>query len=171
MMADSLENMTEEQRQALAFRKLMNHPDVGLDAKRLYKKAVPDARFPELEMDERVTAATKPLTEKIAALEQAQLEERVRQNREVNHRKVTEAGFSVEQVEKTMTDEKIVSYDTAIKYLQGQSALAPPTPQNLTPIRMPDNLKDIQKNPNAWARNEAYQAINEIKAGRVAGNR
>lgn len=161
-----LENMTDAERNSAILQRLMNHPDVGREAKRLWKKIEPAARFPDLELEDQVSKATLELQTKVDKMEQDQLEGRVRANRESNHKLVRDAGFEVEQVEKVMTDEKIASYATAIKYLQGQNALAPPTPQAVTPIRMPDNLKDIQKNPTQWARNEGYKAINELIAAR-----
>jgi hypothetical protein len=165
----SLEDMTEAERNSEILKRLMNHPEVGREAKRLWKKVEPRANFPDLDLEDQVSAATKALNEKVEKLEQERIEDRVRANREANHKRVRDAGFEVEQVEKVMTDEKIANYDTAIKYLQGQSALAPPTPEAVTPIRMPDNLKDIQKNPAQWARNEAFKAINELKAQRAIG--
>ena len=162
----SLEEMTPEQRDANALRRLFNHPELGIKAKRLYKELDPKANFPDLDIDDRITAATKSQAEKIEALEQQAREGEVLRRREVNHAMIRAAGLDVEQVEKVMTDEKILKYETAINYVKGQSALAPPSPQSVTPIRMPDNLKDIQKNPTAWARNEAFAAINELKAKR-----
>jgi len=165
----SLEDMSEAERNSEVLKRMMNHPELGNEAKRLWKKIEPKARFPELEIDDRVTAATKELQEKIDALEAKGLEERVRANREANHKMIREAGLDVEQVEKVMTDEKIAKYETAINYLKGQHALAPPTPDSVTPIRMPDDLKDIQKNPAAWARAKAHEAINELKQRRTVG--
>jgi hypothetical protein len=162
----SLEEMTPEQRDANALRRLFNHPELGIKAKRLYKELDPKANFPDLDIDDRITAATKSQAEKIEALEQQAREGEVLRRREANHAMIRAAGLDVEQVEKVMTDEKILKYETAINYVKGQSALAPPSPQSVTPIRMPDNMKDIQKNPAAWARNEAFAAINELKAKR-----
>ena len=162
----SLEDMTPDQRDAHALRRMLNHPELGLEAKRLWKKIEPTAKFPDLEMDDRVKAATQTQTEKIEALEQQMRESEVRARREANHKMIRDAGLEVEQVEKVMTDEKILKYETAINYVRGQTALAPPTPQSVTPIRMPDNMKDIQKNQVAWAREVAFKAVNELKARR-----
>jgi hypothetical protein len=163
----SLEDMTEDQRNSAALKRMMNHPELGLEAKRLWKKIEPTARFPELEVDDKVTSATKAMSDKVEALETQMREGEVLRRREANKKLCEDAGFTFEAVEKVMTDEKILKYDTAINYLRGQSALAPPTPQSVTPIRMPDNLKDIQKNPTVWARNEASAAMNELLAKRA----
>jgi hypothetical protein len=162
----SLENQTQEQRESAALRKLFNHPEFGREAKRLYKKVEPTAKFDEIELEDKIAAEAKKQQEKIESLEQQMMERDVRDRRAANHRMIEEAGLSVEAVEKVMTEEKILKYETAINYLKGQSALAPPTPQNVTPIRMPDNMAEIQKNPSAWARGEAFKAINELRAKR-----
>lgn len=162
----SLENMTEAERNSAALKRMMNHPELGLEAKRLWKKIEPTANFPDLDIRDQLDANTKANTDKIEALEQQLRERDVLARREANHELIREAGLEVDQVEKVMTDEKILNYSTAIKYLKGQSALAPPTPQVITPIRMPDNMKEIQKNPVGWARLEAHNALNELIAKR-----
>ena len=65
-----------------------------------------------------------------------------------------------------MVDESIGSYDTAIKYAQAQRQLAPTTPELRTALRMPDT-KDLWADKNSWAKNEAFEAINELKAKRL----
>ncbi len=162
----NLENMTEDQRNSAALKRMMNHPELGLEAKRLWKKIEPTARFADLELTEAIEKTNQTNSEKIEALEQQIRERDVMARREANHAMIRDAGLDVETVEKVMTDEKILKYETAINYIKGQSALAPSTPQSVTPIRMPDNMKDIQKNPNMWARNEAFNAINELRAKR-----
>jgi hypothetical protein len=173
-MARSLEDMTPAEREGAlreseALRKLMNHPEVGLEAKRLYKKITPDANFPELKQQEMLEAATKPLQDKLEKMEREDLERRVAANRERNHKLCSDAGFKPDDVEKVMADEHIADYGTAVRYLKGQNALAPATPASITPMRMPDNMGDIRKNPTAWARDQAHKAMDEIRAGRIAG--
>jgi hypothetical protein len=162
----SLENMSEAERNSAALKRMMNHPELGLEAKRLWKKIEPTANFPDLDMRDQLDAVNKTNADKIEALENQMRERDVLARREANHALIRDAGLDVEQVEKVMTDEKILNYGTAIKYLKGQSALAPPTPQAITPIRMPDNMKEIQKNPVGWARTEAHNALNELIAKR-----
>ena len=163
----SLEEQTEKE--AAAFRRLMSDPSVSLEAKKLYKKAVPDARFPELEAEDRLAAATKPLQDKIEAMEKEQIETRVTRNREENHRKCRDAGLEPDAVEKVITDEKIGSYDTAIKYIQAQNKNVAPTPANYRP---PIDIKgedaaEWRKNPTRMANTIAHQVIDELRAKRV----
>lgn len=173
MPAPSLENLTEDQRNSIALKRMLQNPDVNIRmrAKKLWKEIEPTANFPDLEQHEQTEALKAEFQAKLDKLEQERLEESVKQRREKNHRMIADAGLTVEAVEKVMTEERILEYGTAIKYLQGQRALAPPTPESITPIRMPDNLKDIQKDPNKWARLEAHNALNEIIAQRAGAGR
>lgn len=163
----SLENQTEDERNSAALKRLFNHPEFGIEAKRLWKKVEPTAKFTDVDTQDAITAANKVTADKIESLETQLRERDVLARREKNHEMIRAAGLDVEAVEKVMTDEKILKYETAINYLRGQTALAPPTPQSVTPIRMPDNTKEIAKNPTLWARNEAFAAINDLKAKRA----
>jgi hypothetical protein len=158
----SLEELTDDQRNSIALKKLFNHPELGMEAKRLYKKVVPDARFPDLEIADRLAADKQSTDKEVNDLrEKVQLME-IQARRTGEHAKIREAGLDPNVVEKVMTDEKISSYDTAIKYLQAQQRGAPSTPASITPIRMPDNLSEIQKDPRKWAQKTAHDAINEL---------
>jgi hypothetical protein len=162
----SLEEMTQDQRNSIALQKLFNNPEVGLEAKRLYKKVVPEAKFPDLDTQDKIDASNAKLQEKIDKLqEDAQLGE-ITRRRERHHQEIRDAGFDPVAVEKVMTDEKIGSYDTAIKYMKAQNQNSVPTSANMTPITMPDNAKEISKNPALWARKEAMAAINDLKSKR-----
>lgn len=169
MAGDSLEGDSAVQRESAALRKMMNHPDIAIrmEAKRLWKKIEPTANFPDLDAHERDEQIRQKHAEDMAALRREMLERDVRAERAEKAQKAAAAGLTLEQVERVMVDDKIADYDVAIKYIRGQSALAPPTPASVTPIRMPDNMKDIQKNPTQWARNAAHEAMNEILAKRA----
>ena len=162
------DDQTPAEREAAAFRTLLNHPEVGMEAKRLYKKAVPNARFPDLDAEDRLAAVTKPLQDKIQELETANINSRVEQSRRENHAKCTAAGFDPAVVEKTMTDDKILNYDTAIKYLTAQQRNVQPSHIPHTPIKMPDNAKEIAKDPKGWANRTAHAAMDELIAARRA---
>jgi hypothetical protein len=162
----SLEEMTEDQRNSLALKKLFNHPEVGSQAKRLWKKITPDAKFADIDLEDKLADREKKLQERMDKMEEDELNRRVEAKRKENHQMVRDAGLDPALVEKVMTDEKILNYDTAVKYIKGQNANSAPTPSLMTPITMPDNAKEIAKNPSAWARDEAFKAINELKTKR-----
>jgi len=165
----SLEEMTEDQRLALSYRKLLNHPELGSQVKRLHKQAFPDAKFADIELEDKITAATDKARKELEALQERVQMQEIAGRRKEQHDKVRAAGLDPDAVEKVMTDEKISSYDTAIKYMRAQSASAQPSAASITPIRMPDNLADIQKDPRGWANKTAYEAINELVAKRGQG--
>jgi hypothetical protein len=163
----SLENLTDDQRNSLALKRLFGHPEFGREAKKLWKKIEPNAKFPELDLEDQARAMNEATQKELQALqEKVQLQE-IQGRRAEQHAKIRQAGLEPDEVEKVMTEEKIASYDTAIKYVTAQRKLAPPTPANITPIMLPDDLKEIQKNPNAYARKAAFEAVNEIIANRA----
>lgn len=163
----SLEDMTQAERESIAFRKLMNDPEVGIQAKRLYKKVVPDAKFADLDIEDKFTERESKLQKRMDEMEEKDMERRVKEQRELNHKMLRDRGLDPTVVEKVMTDEKIMNYDTAAKYIESQNRNSAPSPGNVTPISMPDNAKEIAKNPAAWARTEAFKALNELKAKRA----
>ena len=65
-----------------------------------------------------------------------------------------------------MVDESIGSYDTAINYVKASKAMAPATHESITPMTLPDN-KGLWEDKNAFARRTGFDAINEIKSGRM----
>jgi hypothetical protein len=165
----SLENMTEDERNSLALKKLFNHPEVGPQAKRLYKKVVPDARFADIELEDQIAASKKETDKEIETLREKLQMQEITNRRDAQHKMVRDAGFDPVEIEKVMTDEKISSYETAVKYMRAQQKSAPASPASVTPIRMPDNLGEIQKDPRAWANKTAFEAINEIILQRKQG--
>jgi hypothetical protein len=162
----SLEDMSEDERNSAVLKRLMGHPEFGKEAKRLWKKIEPSASFPDVEMDDKLSAERESTNKEIATLREKLQMQEIEKRRDSEHAKVRDAGLDPVAVEKVMTEEKISSYDTAIKYVKAQQQLAPSTPSSVTPIRMPEDLKDIQKNPAGWAREKAFEAINELKAKR-----
>lgn len=169
----SLENYTEEQRATLAksMDALLRNPEVSKDAKKLLKKVDPKLSFPELELDERIEKATEQGNERIKKLEdELNVERRNREYRD-QLQAVREKGFEPTEVEKIMTEHKIADYSTAMKFMEMERSLAPPTPESLTPFTMPDETKDIMKNPKQWANRKGMEALNEILKQRRAQGR
>jgi len=166
----SLENMSEDERNSLALKKLFAHPEVGPQAKRLYKKVVPDAKFADIELEDKMSEQTTALQAQITKLHEEAQTRDINSRRAENHQKIRAAGFEPDAVEKVMTEEKIASYDTALKYMAAQNRNSRPSPGNgSSPQEMPADWKEIQKNPKQWATREAYKAVDELMAKRNAG--
>jgi hypothetical protein len=159
---------TEEARQAAAFRKLINHPEIGMDIKRKYKQITPDARFPDLEIEDRLAENNKTWQARLDAQEAELREDRIERQRAKNHKFVRDEGFEPDAIEKVMTEEKIASYETAVKFVRAQNAATSPTPGSYTPIRMPEATSDLRKHPIKWAQDTAHKALDELRARRQA---
>jgi hypothetical protein len=137
------------------------------EALQLTKKINPAFRSPELEIDERIEAATSKLHEKNVELEKQILGERIERSRQEKARDLKAQGFDIEAVEKVMTDNGISNYESAVKLMKAEAVLAPAAPPPRSNAQMPTNFRDIQKNPTAWAREEASKAVDEIVRART----
>lgn len=164
----SLEDLTPEQQdQALKlFTFTQNNPDVAKAVRRMAKEKNPSMQAPDLDLEDRIEAVRKETAAEISKDRDERLAFIQQQQRREAHQRIKDAGLDPEKVEKIMVDESIGSYDTAIKYAQAQRQLAPTTPELRTALRMPDT-KDLWADKNSWAKNEAFEAINELKAKRL----
>jgi flagellar biosynthesis/type III secretory pathway protein FliH len=162
----SLEGKTPEE-----IEKLANFANTILTKARketlhLAKKVDPTFTSPELEIDEKIEAATAKLNEQNAELTKQILAEKIERSRESKKAELKAAGYDIEAVEKVMTDNGISNYEGAVKLMKAEAVLAPSSPPSRE-SRMPTNFKDIQKNPTAWARDEAHKAVDELMRART----
>jgi hypothetical protein len=142
-----------------------NEPEVRRGAQRLLKKVDPKLSFAEIEMEEVVTAAIKPLKEENETLRNQISEKEFAATVRAEHAKITSRGFKVDDVQKFMKDRGIVNYDTAMNVLDMEQRLAAPTPDSVSGVYdLPEESKDIFKNPAQWARKMAHDTINQLKA-------
>ena len=165
----SLEDLSPAEQQAaanlLAF--VNKNPDIAKQIRRKAKEQDPNFRAPDIEMEDQLAAQDAAHKKEIERLENSQLEALQSRRRAEAHDRIRAAGLVPDDVEKVMVDQKIGDYDTAIRYVQQERALAKPTAAEMAPHSMPDN-KDLWKNRNAFARSEAFSAINDLRSGRVA---
>ena len=165
----SLEDLTPEQQQAAV--NLLNfvnkNPDIAKTIRRKAKEQDPNFRAPDIEMEDKLAEQEASHKKEIERLDKERLEDLQVRRRAEAHDRIRSAGLNPEDVEKVMVDQKIGDYDTAIRYVQQERALAKPTASDMSPHSMPDN-KDLWKNRNAFARTEAFAAINDLRSGRVA---
>lgn len=162
---ESLENYSEEQRASLArsMATLLKHPDVSKDVKRLIRKVDPTVSFPDIEVEEKFEQFTTKHREDQRERDEADRVRRSNEQYQATCAKIVERGFKVEDVEKVMKDKGIANYDTAVEFLENQKMLAPATADSLGfSMEMPSEMKDIQKNPNKWAKNMAHAAVDEL---------
>jgi len=169
----SLEGLTESQIKQLAagMQQLLQSPDAETrrGAQRLLKKVDPKLTFPEIEQEEALQSALKPVIEDTQKLRTELQEKEFKQRVAAEHARVQARGFKVEDVQKFMTDRGIVNFDTAMNVMDMEQRLAAPTPESIAGnYDMPTDQKDIFKNPAQWARKTAHNIINELQARKRA---
>lgn len=166
----SYEDLSEDQRKIFteSMQLLLGSNETRKDTLRALRKADPKRTFPELDLDEKIEAARESDAKRIKEMEDKLLERDLTDRREKEHAKIRELGLDPLEVEKFARDNGGMTYDAASRFMIAEKKSAPPTPASLTPMRMPDETKEIMKNPNQWARERAFEVINELKAARRA---
>jgi hypothetical protein len=142
-----IEDLSPQDQQAhrLGTLLLRKNPDIARRAKRLAREADPTLVVPELELEDQIAKSNQTQAEKLAAMETQLMEERVRNRKRDRDAQIKDAGYTVEEIEKIIVDEKC-TYETALKIadLQRQTAepaagdvlhggLPPHTPIDLRP--------------------------------------
>ena len=165
----SLEDLPEsEQAKALAlYQFVQGNPDVAKDLRRKAREKNPNMPVPDSDvLEDRFNTEIEQLRAELKKRDEQALEQLQTQRRAEAHARVRAAGFEPEQVEKTMIDNKIGDYDVAIRFMRQERELAPATPEAITPMSLPDG-KDLWADKNRWAKTQAFDAINELKAKRL----
>jgi hypothetical protein len=164
-----LEDKSPEEIERLAnwANSVLNNKDTRLDALRLTKKANPNAHIPELDRDAAIQAVRDEEAKKREALEARLDKQEIEAARRDKAAQLAAKGFDIVAVEKVMTDNGIGNYDTAMKFMRAEAQVAGATQSVLDSgnAKMPENFKDIMKNPAAWAREQATTILNEARAG------
>lgn len=167
----SLENISLEARDELAAlsQMLAENPETRKDFLRMTKKVKPDLPIPELEMEDYTRKAVSQSEERVQQLE-AKLRERdaveeLQKRRNALMKKgLIQSESEIEEVEKIMLDKKIHDHETAAQYHAWMKQAAIPTSSgyNPSPVKQFD-LSRYWKNPAGAARNEAMNALNDLR--------
>lgn len=167
----SLENLTEEQKANLAesMHKLLTNPELRKPTLQALKKADPKASFPELELDERISAASESQAKRIKELEDKIIEADLRAQREKQHEAIRAQGLDPLEVEKFARENGGMTYEAATKFMLALQASAPATPSSISPISMIPKDNPFFKDPIKAAREEAHKVINELRSKRAQG--
>ena len=166
----TLEGVSLEEMESLALlsKTLADNPATRKDFLGLIKMASPMTNIPELDMETRFSAQTKPLLEKIASLESQANQRNFNELRKESHGKLIKMGISEEEipdVEKLMLEKKIGDFTTAGEFFIGQKASAAPTSGNFkhaTQMTMPDMKAMGADGGKAWALNQAHNVVDEL---------
>lgn len=172
-MADSLENLTPEQRAELNIgrltKQLLTDPATREQTAKLLQQQDKTLRFPDVDAKEEVRKANEKAREQIAELEKRLLENEARNKLKEHHQKIREAGLDVKMVTELMdkhglapTDE---NYAFIIEHIQAKAQVAEPTSQGIEPFRVP-NIKEMWNDPVKWREEQGYKVLNELIAQR-----
>jgi len=167
----SLENLSLEARDELAAlaQTLAENPDTRKDFLRMTKKVKPDLPIPELDIEDYTHRAVSRSEDRVQALE-AKLREK-EAIEELNNRRqsLMKKGLisnesEVGDVEKIMLERGITNHETAAEYHQWMKQAAVPTSTGYNPSAVKQfDLNKYWKNPVAAARNEAMNALNDLR--------
>ena len=167
----SLENLSLEARDELAqlAQTLAENPDTRKDFLRMTKKVKPDLPIPELDIEDYTHRAVSKSEDRLQALE-AKLRERdaveeLQNRRQSLMKKGLIANESeINDVEKIMLERGITNHETAAEYHQWMKQAAVPTSTGYNPSAVKQfDLNKYWKNPAAAARNEAMNALNDLR--------
>lgn len=168
-MANDYENLSLEDQQALGqtMHRLLSNPELRKTTLGLLKQADPSVSLPEVELDQRFDAFAAAQQKRIDELEAQAQQRQLADARQKQLDALRAQGLDPAEVERVMVDKRIADYDTAATYLRMERQTAAPTPASITPIALPEDAKNIVKNPRAWANNEAHKALSEMMAKRA----
>lgn len=167
----SLENLSPDARDELAAlaQQLAENPATRKEFLRMTKKVKPDLPIPELEIEESTTRAVSKAEERVQALEaklreKEAIEELKKRREQLVKKGLVKSEDDVEAVEKLMLEKGITNHETAAEYHEWMRQAAVPTASsyNPSPVKAFD-LNKYWKNPNQAARNEALNALNELR--------
>ena len=167
----SLENISPDARDELASlsQLLAENPATRKEFLRLTKKVKPDLPIPELEIEENTNRAISKSEERVQALEAKLREKDAMEELQKRRNSLVKKGLvssedDVEQVEKLMLEKGITNHETAAEYHEWMKKAAVPTASNYNPSPVKGfDLNKYWKNPNQAARNEALNALNELR--------
>lgn len=146
--------------------KSLGNGKTRLKTLRMFKEADPEVVLPELDADDRITAANAPLIEENKKL-RGDLDKMAGDALLKEKRKIcTDRGHKPEDVEKVMLEKGITRHESAIEFIETNSRVAVPSIPSVSfdrsaTVPVNDGLK---ANPAQWAREEAARVWSETHA-------
>ena len=167
----SLENLSLEARDELAAlaQTLAENPDTRKDFLRMTKKVKPDLPIPELDIEDYTNRAVNRSENRVQALEAKLREKEAIEELQKRRQSLMKKGLisneaEVSAVEKIMLERGITNHETAAEYHQWMKQAAVPTSTGYNPSAVKQfDLNKYWKNPAAAARNEAMNALNDLR--------
>jgi len=167
----SLENLSLEARDELAAlaQTLAENPDTRKDFLRMTKRVKPDLPIPELDIEDYTHRAVSRSEDRVQALEAKLREKEAIEELQNRRQSLMKKGLianesEVGDVEKIMLERGITNHETAAEYHQWMKQAAVPTSTGYNPSAVKQfDLNKYWKNPAAAARNEAMNALNDLR--------
>ena len=167
----SLENLSLEARDELAAlaQTLAENPETRKDFLRMTKKVKPDLPIPELDIEDYTHRAVSRSEDRVQALEAKLREKEAIEELQKRRQSLMKKGLisnesEVGDVEKIMLERGITNHETAAEYHQWMKQAAVPTSTGYNPSAVKQfDLNKYWKNPAAAARNEAMNALNDLR--------
>jgi hypothetical protein len=167
----SLENLSLEARDELAAlaQTLAENPDTRKDFLRMTRKVKPDLPIPELDIEDYTHTAVSRSEDRVQALEAKLREKEAIEELNSRRQSLMKKGLisnesEVGDVEKIMLERGITNHETAAEYHQWMKQAAVPTSSGYNPSAVKQfDLNKYWKNPAAAARNEAMNALNDLR--------
>ena len=167
----SLENLSLEARDELAAlaQTLAENPDTRKDFLRMTKKVKPDLPIPELDIEDYTHRAVSRSEDRVQALEAKLREKEAIEELQKRRQSLMKKGLisnesEVGDVEKIMLERGITNHETAAEYHQWMKQAAVPTSSGYNPSAVKQfDLNKYWKNPVSAARNEAMNALNDLR--------
>ena len=167
----SLENLSLEARDELAAlaQTLAENPETRKDFLRMTKKVKPDLPIPELDIEDYTNRAVNRSETRVQALEAKLREKEAIEELQKRRQSLMKKGLisnesEVGDVEKIMLERGITNHETAAEYHQWMKQAAVPTSTGYNPSAVKQfDLNKYWKNPVSAARNEAMNALNDLR--------
>jgi len=167
----SLENISPDARDEFAAlaQQLAENPATRKEFLRMTKKVKPDLLIPELEIEDSTHKAVSKAEERVMQLEAKLREKEAVEELEKRRHSLLKKGLissedEVKDVEKLMLEKGITNHETAAEYHEWMKKSAVPTASNYNPSPVKGfDLNKYWKNPAGAARNEALNALNDLR--------
>ena len=167
----SLENLSLEARDELAAlaQTLAENPETRKDFLRMTKRVKPDLPIPELDIEDYTHRAVSRSEDRVQALEAKLREKEALEELQKRRQSLMKKGLisnesEVGDVEKIMLERGITNHETAAEYHQWMKQAAVPTSTGYNPSAVKQfDLNKYWKNPVSAARNEAMNALNDLR--------
>lgn len=170
----SLENLTpqEEVEHRLGKLLLQSNPEIQMEAKKLARKANPNLRLPEVDLEEKLEAERAARRELEDKIERQRIEDRVAERERKVKEQIEQAGYTLAEIEKIVKDEQLhgeAGIATALKLAQLQREAAAPGAAEITGnYAGPQDMRgdaDLRKKSPAdlrrWSNDTAHEMMNE----------